>query len=99
MKKTLPILALSLLTVACVPHDPDVVATEPVEAPMWQTQRMQPAMQQPVQQKPVVVMAPQEKPAQQTWWQQNRQKHVVKVVVPSCPCKDPNDPCPQCFQK
>ncbi len=35
----------------------------------------------------------------QTWWQENRKKHVVKVVTPACPCEDPNDPCTQCYQK
>ena len=100
MKKTLSILALSLLVVACVPHDPDEVVVEPVQTPYWQQQSQKTVVvQQPVQQQPVVVVAPKEQPAQPTWWQQNKQKHVVKVVVPACPCQDPNDPCPQCYQK
>ena len=107
MYKLLPVMALSLLVAACVPHDPDadesfietdtywepVKAEQPAPKPVY----VQP---QQVQVKPVVVQAtaPQPQP-QQTWWQQNKQKHVVKVQVPTCPCKDPNDPCPQCYQK
>jgi len=100
MKKTLPILALSLLVVACVPHDPDEVRPEPVATPVWQQpQRSQPVVVQQPASQPVVMVAPQEQPAQPTWWQKNKQQHVVKVVVPTCPCQDPNDPCPQCYQK
>ncbi len=104
MKKLLTVLVLGLLATACVEHDPDSSETfvetdtywEPVRttAPAPQPVRVQAAPQQ-VQVQPVVVQAP----AQPTWWQQNRQKHVVKVVAPTCPCKDPNDPCTHCYQK
>ena len=104
MYKLLPVFALSLLAVACVPHDADedtfiqtetywepVKAEKPEPKPVY----VQPAPQ-PVQVQPVVVQQPAPKA---TWWQQNRQKHVVKVVAPTCPCKDPNDPCTHCYQK
>lgn len=105
MKKVLSVLALGLLAAACVPHDPDVdesfiqtdtywepakVATKP-QKPVY----VQAAPQQ-VQVQPVVVQQAQPQP---TWWQQNKQKHVVKVVTPTCPCQDPNDPCTHCYQK
>ena len=104
MYKLLPVLALSLLAVACVPHSPDeevYVQTEtswepvPAEKPQPQKIYVQPAPQ-PVQVQPVVV---QQQAPKETWWHQNRQKHVVKVVAPACPCKDPNDPCTHCYQK
>ena len=106
MKKVLSVIALGLLAAACIPHDPDTDETfietkttwEPVkvEAPAPQPVYVEPAPQ-PVQVQPVVVQAqPQPQP---TWWQQNKQKHVVKVVTPTCPCKDPNDPCTHCYQK
>lgn len=108
MYKVLPVLALSLLTTAClVPHDeerPDVdpliqseTYWEPVreEKPQPKPVYVEPAPQR-VQVQPVVVQQPAPQP---TWWQQNKQKHVVKVVTPTCPCKDPNDPCTHCYQK
>ncbi len=108
MKKVLSVLALGLLAAACVPHDPDTDETfietntylEPVrQAPAPRTvyvQQPAPAPQQ-VQVQPVVVQAPAQ--PQPTWWQQNKQKHVIKVMTPTCPCKDPNDPCTHCYQK
>lgn len=99
MKKLVTILALGMLATACVPHDPDVT-TEPAQ-PYWQ-QSQQPqkiVVQQPqVQARPIIVQQKAD-PAKETWWKNNKQKHVVKVVVPTCPCKDPNDPCTQCYQK
>lgn len=102
MKKIITVLSFSMLAAACVPHDPDPVVTEP--EPYWLAtqQEQQPVVvQQPqIQKKPVIVQ--QQKviqPQQSNWWQENKQKHVVKVVVPTCPCKDPNDPCTQCYQK
>jgi len=105
MYKLLPVLALSLLTAACVSHDPDPDDLFAENDPYWETKEVvQPApvytpAPRQVQVQPVVVKtapAPQTEP---TWWQQNKQKHVVKIKVPTCPCKDPNDPCPQCYQK
>lgn len=112
MKKLLTLLTLALLTTACVPHDADeevvldpyytqqpsartVIVQQPQRVPQQQPIIVQ--AQQPVQQQPVVVQVKQ--PPQQTWWQQNKQKHVVKVVTPTCPCEDPNDPCTHCYSK
>lgn len=115
MYKLLPVLALSLLAAACVPHDDDGRLVDPAfqsevywekvkEKPQPQPQpepvyvqpvQVQPVQARPVQVQPVVV----QEPPKQTWWQQNKQKHVVKVVTPTCPCKDPNDPCTHCYQK
>lgn len=97
MKKLITILALGMLATACVPHDQDPVETDPY----WQTSQKQVIVEQPqVQQRPVVVQKQKViQPEQSSWWKENKQKHVVKVVVPTCPCKDPNDPCTQCYQK
>ena len=97
MNKLFTVITLGLLAAACVPHDPDEVAVEPVETPYWQQQPV--VVQQPQLQRQPVIVQQETKPVQKTWWQENKQKHVVKVVVPACPCKDPNDPCPQCYQK
>ena len=101
MYKFLSILALAVLATACVPHDPDEVAVEPLPPTQtrWEPVRVQEPQRviavQPVQAQPVVV----QQAPQKSWWQQNKQKHVVKVVAPTCPCKDPNDPCTHCYQK
>lgn len=102
MKKLLTVIALGLLATACVSHDADEVAVEPVEPARWQQPQPQPRPQpiivkQPQAQK--IAVAKEARPAQKPWWQENKQKHVVKVVVPTCPCKDPNDPCTHCYQK
>ena len=95
MYKLLSVLALGLLATACVPHDSDedFVQTGPEPVVEQRPVYVQPAQVQPV--KPVVVQVP----PKETWWQQNKQKHVVKIVTPTCPCKDPNDPCTHCYQK
>ena len=96
----LPVLSC-LMLVACVAHDPDEVEVSEPQEVYLQSSEARPARtvvvqtQQPVQPKTVVV----QREAQPSWWQQNRQRHKVKVVVPSCPCKDPNDPCTHCYQK
>ncbi len=92
MNKLLTLIALGLLATACVSHDPDEVVFEPVEI----TDQQPVVIQQEPQTAPVVVTKPSEKPA---WWQEHKQKHVVKVVEPACPCKDPNDPCTHCYHK
>ena len=101
MNKLMTILAVGVLVSACVPHDPEPVTTEP--EPYWQaTQQPQPIVvsQPQTQPKPVIIQQRKAAQAQQpTWWKENKQKHVVKVVVPACPCKDPNDPCTHCYQK
>ena len=115
MKKILPILALSLLTAACVPHDPDEVVVDETPWGTPRTQTVETVVSQPVytqQQRTVVVQPAQVQYAPQTqqvvvkqpevqtsWWQQNKQRHTVKVVAPTCPCQDPNDPCTHCYQK
>ena len=85
------ILVSGLLVTACISHDEDEILFEE-EPAQWQ-----PAPAQ----KPIVVetKAPVAAKQQQTWWQQNKRKHTVKIVVPECPCKDPNDPCTHCYQK
>jgi len=103
MSRTLFLTVLGLLTLtACVQHDPD-----PVEiAPEYSVQREpEIVVQQPQAPRTIVVRPAQtqqvktQQQAKPTWWQTNRQKHTVKVVVPTCPCKDPNDPCTHCYQK
>ena len=101
MYKVLSVLALGLLAAACVAHDPDeeaVLQTETSWEPLQSGQNAVYVRSEPqaVQVQPVVI---QQAPQKDTWWQQNRQKHVVKVVAPACPCKDPNDPCTHCYQK
>ena len=110
MKKLFTLLTLALLTTACVSHDveEEEVALDPYYTQssartfvVQQPQRVphQPIIvqaQEPVQQ-PVVVQV--KEPSQQNWWKQNKQKHVVKVVTPTCPCQDPNDPCTHCYSK
>lgn len=97
MYKLLTLVALGLLATACVPHDPDEVVFEPVEVSEQQQMFVPQAEPQP---QPVVVVQKQPvQPAQPTWWQTNKQKHVVKIVEPACPCKDPNDPCTHCYHK
>ena len=95
MKNLFFVIIAGLLATACVSHDTDEVVVESEEPILWQ----QAPAPQPVvvEHRPVVVQAePQQK---STWWQQNKQKHTIKVVVPECPCKDPNDPCTHCYQK
>lgn len=100
MYKLLSVFALGLLASACVPHDAEedsfiqTTAMEPVEIERIETRPVYVQPAQP-QVQPVVVQAP----PKETWWQQNKQKHVVKIVAPTCPCKDPNDPCTHCYQK
>lgn len=105
MNKLLSVAAMGLLVVACVPHDPDEVVVEPVQEE-WQpvtmqqpvvVQRAEPVVVRPVERvepAPVVVEQP-----KQTWWQVNRPVQKIRVVAPACPCADPNDPCPQCYEK
>ena len=151
MKSTLVVIALGLLSTACVPHDPNEI--EPDMTP-WGTPRTQPSVShsivtqssypqkrtiivqqtpqgkyvtqqkqvvaqkapqvryvqtqpqkvvvqqapqvQYVQPRPVIVEQPRKK---ESWWKQNKQRHVVSRVVPTCPCQDPNDPCTHCYQK
>jgi len=98
MKKLITVLAFGMLAAACVPHDEEQIKTEP--DPYWRTSQQPTVIQPQTQTRPVVVQQKKViQPEQSTWWQENKQKHVVKVVVPTCPCKDPNDPCPQCYQK
>jgi len=68
----------------------EVVAQVPVAQPA-------PVVQPVVMPQPVVVQAPQQDPS---WWDSYQQTRVTPVSVqPVCPCPDPNDPCPQCFEK
>jgi len=48
-----------------------------------------------------VAPAPTQAPVKESWWDSyQRQKDTVKVSdKPICPCSDPNDPCPQCYDK
>jgi len=86
------VLVSGLLVTACISHDQDELVFEEEPAAQWQPTPAQ---------KPVVVeaKAPAAAKQQPTWWQQNKRKHTVKIVVPECPCKDPNDPCTHCYQK
>lgn len=105
MYKVLSIVALGLLATACVPHDPDEPDFYQQTETYLEPVRVEPAKPapQPVVVRPVVQQAPAQpvvvEAPQPTWWQQNKQKHVIKTVVPTCPCKDPNDPCTHCYQK
>ena len=109
MNKLLSVVALGLLVVACVPHDPDEVTVEPVYEEEWQPVKLQqPIPPQEIQVQPVVVRPVERvEPARtvvveqpkQTWWKTNRPVQKIRVVAPACPCADPNDPCPQCYEK
>jgi len=111
MYKLASIVVLGLLTVACVPHDRDeqVYETEQtvsewqrVQEPVQQKQvvRQQPVQQvQPVvvqQARPVQIQTIEVQPPKQQWW---ATRPVAVKVAPRCPCTDPNDPCPQCYEK
>ncbi len=68
----------------------EVVAQVPVSQPL-------PPPQPVVMPQPVVTPAPQQDPS---WWDNYQQTRPTPVVNrPVCPCPDPNDPCPQCFEK
>ena len=113
MYKFASILALGLLATACVPHDADeTFYEEETEVTAGEWQRVQPAnlqnkqvvVERPVQQRvetvqvrPVEVKTVEVQPPKQTWWQTHN--HTAKVVAPTCPCADPNDPCTHCYEK
>ncbi len=75
---------------ATVVKTQEVVAQVPVEQPL-------PVVQPVVMPQPVQTPIPQQDP---TWWENYQQNRTAPVVSkPVCPCPDPNDPCPQCFEK
>ncbi len=76
-----------------LPIPQKMVAQVPVEtalpepAPMVRTVAIPESVQQPVvQQDP-------------TWWENYQQNRTVVQSAVKCPCDDPNDPCPQCYEK
>ena len=71
----------------------EIVAQVPVEQPLPPPPVVQPV----VMPQPVAAPAPQQDPS---WWDSYQQTRTTPVVTqPVCPCPDPNDPCPQCFEK
>ena len=42
--------------------------------------------------------APEPAPERHTWWDSYR-ANKKPAPEPKCPCEDPNDPCPQCYNK
>ena len=78
---------------ATVVQTREVVAQVPVEAPLPEPENVvrTVAMPEPVQQ-PVVQQDP-------TWWDNYQQNRTVVQPTVKCPCDDPNDPCPQCYEK
>ena len=68
----------------------EIVAQVPVPPPA-------PVVQPVVIPQPVVTPAPQKDPS---WWENYQQTRVITpTVTVKCPCDDPNDPCPQCYEK
>ena len=49
---------------------------------------------------PEVIVVEQEQPKEEprTWWASYQEKKTP-APAPKCPCEDPNDPCPQCYNK
>ena len=43
--------------------------------------------------------APQPAPQPRTWWTEYQENKPAPAPAPKCPCEDPNDPCPQCYNK
>ena len=78
---------------ATVVQTREVVAQVPVETALPEpVPVVQPvAISEPVQQ-PVVQQDP-------TWWDNYQQTRTVIQPTVQCPCEDPNDPCPQCYEK
>jgi len=75
---------------ATVVKTQEIVAQVPVAQPI-------PTVQPVVMPQPVAVPPSQQDPS---WWDSYQQTRVEPVVArPVCPCPDPNDPCPQCFEK
>ena len=48
-----------------------------------------------VEQEPAPVAQPQPR----TWWTEYKENKPAPAPAPKCPCEDPNDPCPQCYDK
>lgn len=76
------------------PVKAEVVVTEEITA----TKPVPPApivVEEPVivdQPAPVVEKQP-------SWWDVHQEEGLVEPVKTKCPCDDPNDPCPQCYEK
>lgn len=49
--------------------------------------------------KPVAVVSEPTVKQEQTWWKTYQEQRPVAPQKPVCPCPDPNDPCPQCYEK
>ena len=86
---------------ATITRTQEIVAQVPVaQVPVAQplpTPPPAPVVQPVVMPQPVVTPAPQQDPS---WWDSYQQTRATPVAVqPVCPCPDPNDPCPQCFEK
>ncbi len=70
----------------------EIVAEVPVAQPV-----PAPVVQPIVMPQPVATPAPQQDPS---WWSNYQQTRVITpTVTVKCPCDDPNDPCPQCYEK
>ena len=73
-----------------------IVKTQEVVAQVPVSQSLPPP-QPVVMPQPVVTQVPQQ---DTSWWDNYQQTRTTPVVnQPVCPCPDPNDPCPQCFEK
>lgn len=75
---------------ATVVKTQEVVAQVPVSAPL-------PVSQPVAMPQPVPTQGPNTQPV---WWDNYQQTRTpVQAAKPVCPCPDPNDPCPQCYEK
>ena len=74
---------------------PVLVPVEPVPTP-----NMEEDCEEEVEVKAVEPVKPEPAPAK-TWWDTYQKNKPQKNVSDKegCPCKDPNDPCPQCYDK
>ncbi|MBP5343724.1 MAG: hypothetical protein J6Y85_01425 [Alphaproteobacteria bacterium] len=52
-----------------------------------------------VEQEVAPAPAPQPEPQPRTWWKEYQENKPAPAPEPKCPCEDPNDPCPQCYNK
>ena len=77
---------------ATVVKTQEIVAQVPLPTP-----QPEPVVQPVVIPQPVATPAPQQDPS---WWNNYQQTRVITPApTVKCPCEDPNDPCPQCYEK
>ena len=72
---------------------PVMAEPAPAQLPIVQVSNNQ------IQPAPVVPVVAAPKTQEQTWWQNYQENRQVVSNKPGCPCADPNDPCPQCYEK